>query len=338
MVVAGYSVVLMFGGKSSETQWPAPAVYEFVDVTGGQAVETVYVSGAEGWGQLPIDSGAFGRANFAFASLLLPAATLTFVFGGIVEGAYAYLSDQLTLYAPSCDPGAMYQANCTEHYNWDCACQPCPPGQYSPNALPTCLPCPLDSYTAAEGATALTDCSVCRPDFCNGHGACFISDPAVGTAHCSCHFGYSASDNCGRNWFLVILLSSLAGFAGLSVVAYLLYRCVLVRAAVVLLVRNRRAFSPDGATASSTWRACPTSKRACFPRSAAKTPRCAVFWASGAPLSRPTLLTRRAAETHLGDFGRRAAAGQPHRQGQLRRRKISSRRPPKADSVRLLAA
>lgn len=99
-------------------------------------------------------------------------------------------------------------------------CQPCPVGTYTTApGRPTCDPCPAGLMTTAEGSMSLSQCSICRPNFCNGHGRCTV-DVIQRTPECACELGWTGphcDSNVGLTAGLIVfalIVVGLAAFAG----------------------------------------------------------------------------------------------------------------------------
>ena len=120
-----------------------------------------------------------------------------YVFGGLTENVY---SNYLSRFRPACRLGYDSEGKSFSTTQ----CRPCPVGTYRTRNDTVCRGCPKHLSTYSERSISLSDCNICKPNTCNGHGTCTVLVSQVPTANCACDFGYTGA-YCDNIWQLLVL-------------------------------------------------------------------------------------------------------------------------------------
>ena len=103
-------------------------------------------------------------------------------------------------------------------------CMVCEIGSYAAEGSELCSSCPEGTTTANRGSETISDCSVCRADYCH-HGKCFaiISDSNP-VPFCDCHTGYTGTFCQYATYYYVglgIVLFVLVTVTGVTIIVYI---------------------------------------------------------------------------------------------------------------------
>eukprot|EP00051_Salpingoeca_urceolata_P001339 m.40168 g.40168 ORF g.40168 m.40168 type:complete len:1446 (-) comp11342_c0_seq1:160-4497(-) len=176
-----------------------------------------------GWLEWPGTSVSAGLSMVAATGVASQEATLLVNFGGLQQGNYSYSSPDFTSFSFQCEPGQGVSLSCIQNvktqqgFLFDCDCEPCAAGTYSPNGAYSCSQCPGDAWTASSSSQSRDACKLCNPTACNNHGRCDLVGGV--TAQCSCRWGW-AGDRCDIEYGTAVILLVAVCVVGTAIGAF----------------------------------------------------------------------------------------------------------------------